>query len=64
MDRTITIKNKRSNTSHLKLSKMFDSKTLIFMIIGFSGAAKLNGIVEKAKKKDYTFYTFLQAKNM
>ena len=35
MDRTITIKNKRSNTSHLKLSKMFDSKTLIFMIIGF-----------------------------
>ena len=35
MDRTITIKNKRFKTNHLKLSKMFDSKTFIFMIIGF-----------------------------
>ena len=35
MDRTMTIKNKRLSTSNLKLSKMFDSKTFIFMIIGF-----------------------------
>ena len=35
MDRTATIKNKGFNYSNLKLSKMFDSKTIIFMIIGF-----------------------------
>ena len=35
MDRTMTIKNKRLSTNNLKLSKMFDSKTFIFMIIGF-----------------------------
>lgn len=35
MDRTATIKNKGFNYTNLKLSKMFDSKTIIFMIIGF-----------------------------
>ncbi|MGM9531091.1 stage II sporulation protein E, partial [Intestinibacter sp.] len=35
MDRTATIKNKGFNYSNLKLSKMFDSKVVIFMIIGF-----------------------------
>lgn len=35
MDRTATIKNKGFNYSNLKLSKIFDSKAVIFMIIGF-----------------------------
>ena len=35
MDITATIKNKGFNYTNLKLSKMFDSKTIIFMIIGF-----------------------------
>ncbi|MGN1032313.1 MAG: stage II sporulation protein E [Intestinibacter sp.] len=35
MDRTATIKNKGFNYSNLKLSKIFDSKVVIFMIIGF-----------------------------
>lgn len=35
MDRTATIKNKGFNYSNLKLSRIFDSKVIIFMIIGF-----------------------------
>lgn len=35
MDRTTSLKNKGFNTSNFKLSKMMDSKTIIFMIIGF-----------------------------
>ena len=46
MDRTMTIKNKRLSTNNLKLSKMFDSKTFIFMIIGFllSRSVLIDGI--------------------
>ena len=35
MDRATSIKNKSFNASNFKLSKMVDSKTIIFMIIGF-----------------------------
>lgn len=35
MDRTAVIKNKTSNFSNLKFSKIFDSKCIIFMVMGF-----------------------------
>lgn len=46
MDRTTSIKNKSFDTSNFKLSKMFDSKTIIFMLIGFllSRSVLIDGI--------------------
>lgn len=46
MDRATSIKNKSFNASNFKLSKMVDSKTIIFMIIGFllSRSVLIDGI--------------------
>lgn len=46
MDRTTSIKNKSFDANNFKLSKMVDSKTIIFMVIGFllSRSVLINGI--------------------